>query len=283
MAKKNPDVKDAQVVEEAAPVAAPLMVVSKGGALTAPSYLEADTELNQKFATSEIKLPMLRIVQDTTPQRKRGSSSYIEGLNAGDLFNDLTKENYGQGPLQVVPLKFWVSYVKFHPIDEGGGIICRDSKNGGSCPFPCPKATTWGAEGEKPECTLFFNYLFFLPKTGETVWFSAKSTGLKPMKLFNSALRMPNVIAYPDYAKVLELTTVLEEDTKAKTSWYAPSTSFVIGFAPEESLPQLKALTISYKDAVVDTSRAETLDEEDTLAAAEAPTAARTGDSKIPF
>lgn len=230
------------------------------GELLIPAYAPTDAaQVNESFEPGELKLPMLRICQAGTPQRKRGEPNFIEGLNEGDFFNDLTGQNYGVGPLNVVKLKFWTNFIRFTPMELGGGIICRDREHGGACPFPCPVAGDW-KEGHKPECTTFYNYLFYLPATDETVWFSAKSTHLKPMRLYNSYLRLPKLVAIGDYAKVAQLTSRLTHNT-LNQSYYVPQPSQVIGFVPEERLRAIKELALSFRDTAVDTTRAETSDE----------------------
>lgn len=239
-----------------------MVLAQPGGVLEIPADLPRDgAEVNEQFESRELKLPMLRICQSGTPQRKRQNDAFIPGLNEGDFFNDLTRQNYGTGPLKAVKLKFWSNAIKFKPIDQGGGIICRDSKSGGTCPYPCPKAQTW-ADGQKPECTEFFNYLLYLPDTDEVVWFSGKSTFLKPMKLLNSYLRLPRLIPIGDYAKIFEMRSVPDPKSTDAQTWNVPKFSQVIGFMQGEKALKLRDLAVGYKDVVIDTSRAETLDEE---------------------
>lgn len=240
-----------------------LAPVAGNTALAIPDWMKEDQEavlLNVDFDQSEVKLPQLKICQSMSPERKRTDPNYIEGLQDGDLFNSATGQNYGQGPLRFVMLKFWVNFIKF---EEGntGNILCRGDANGG-CELNngglCPNAEFKGKE--KPTCTKFMNYLVYLLDTNEIVWFSAKSTGLKTMRQFNSSLRAVNGIA--DFAKVFTLSTAPDKNAAGQEYYIPAIPKRVSAFVTDQPLYlQLKDFTQKLRDKSVDTSAAEVADE----------------------
>lgn len=236
-----------------------------GQALVIPEFAKNDADavaLNTTFDTSDLKLPQLKICQSMTPQRKRTNEKFIEGLEEGVYFNDLTGEIYGP-TVRVTLLKRWTTFINQKPLDQGGGIICRSP---GACPFPCPKAE-WPADGSKPACTKFWNYLFYLPDHDDVLWFSVKSTALKPMKFYHSTLRFKHVAAVGDFAKITVFST--EPATNAADQeYYIPTTpsSGVSGIIGDPVLyAKLKNLTRVYAAKSIDTTRAEVPSEDNPL------------------
>jgi hypothetical protein len=225
---------------------------------------DADLALNPEFEQNELRLPQLKVCQDGTPQRKRNDPNYIKDLAEGDLFNDASSRIYGTGPLKFVMLKYWTNFIKFRPLDQGGGIICRGFRGADGVVRDEDGNvlnTEFGANGEKPEVTKFMNYLFYLPDTQEIVWFSAKSTFLKPMRAFHTALR--GVAGIADYRKVFTLSTT--QTKGGGKDYYIPVLpKRPIGLIPAESelAAHLKRLTSDLATKTVDTSAAETTEDD---------------------
>jgi hypothetical protein len=224
-----------------------------------------DLALNPEFDQSEIRLPQLKVCQSMTPQRKRSDPSYIEGLQEGDLFNDASGQNYGQGPLKFVMLKYWVNYIKFNPLEQGGGIACRGTL--GRDGIVRDEAgnvlrTGFGPKGEKPEVQKLMNYLLYLPDTQEIVWFSAKSTSIKVMRQFHTALRGVSGIA--DFRKVFTLSTASTKNTAGQEFSVPVIPKRPIGIVPAEAplTAHLKQLAHDLATKVVDTSAVESADEQ---------------------
>ena len=219
-----------------------------------------DLALNPEFDQSEIRLPQLKICQSMTPQRKRNDPSFIAGLQEGDLFNDASGRIYGQGPLTFLMLKYWVNYIKFNPLEQGGGIACRGTL--GRDGIVRDEAGTvlrtgFGPKGEKPEVTKFMNYLFYLPDTQEVVWFSAKSTFIRVMRAFHTALRGVHGIA--DFRKVCTLASTATKNTAGQEFYVPVIPKRPIGIVPAETPlgAQLKQLAHDLATKTVDTSAAE--------------------------
>lgn len=84
----------------------------------------------EDIGANDIKLPRLAIAQGLSPQVIPGDSQYIPNLKLFEMFNDLSGEIYGTGPLYFIPLRREVRRVEFEPRVKGqqggGGVIDRD-------------------------------------------------------------------------------------------------------------------------------------------------------------
>jgi hypothetical protein len=244
-----------------------IMVAPAAGALTIPDFMKSDKEAlatNADFDRTQIQLPQLKICQSLTPERKPTKPEFIEGLVEGQLFNKATTRIYPKGPVKFVMLKFWTNITRSNA--DKTAMVCRAP--GGNCACSedlkagkTAKGTTWGPNGEKPPCTLWFNYLFYLIDTEEVVWFSAKTTALKKMKNFHQALR--NIAGIPDFAKVFTLTSVLK--TEGQNEWFVPEIpKMPIGIITNQALYEdLKSKVIDFAEKEIDTSEAEHSDVEE--------------------
>lgn len=94
------------------------------GDLTPAQTLPRDADPNDLAGTEdirqdEIKLPRLAIAQGLSDQVTPGNSKHIEGLKLFDMFNDVTNEIYGSGPLRVVPVRRLVKWIEYDPENRG--------------------------------------------------------------------------------------------------------------------------------------------------------------------
>jgi hypothetical protein len=92
------------------------------GTLARPRSLEEDTAGTDDIDPNEVRLPRLGIAQGLSPQMTPGDAQYIEGLALFDMFNDMTGEKYGKGPITFIPIKREERRIQFIPRNEGGGI-----------------------------------------------------------------------------------------------------------------------------------------------------------------
>lgn len=205
---------------------------------------------------SDLLLPRLGLCQALSPQRRKSDSSYIEGLNEGELFNTVTKEIYGE-EIEIVALFFFKNRIKFNPIEEGGGIDCisiNGVDGGRICPDGCSacKFSVWGngetegdATNDSPLCTVYHNFMAFAMKDNSPVAMSFKSTGLKVSKQFLASVRLTNM---PMYARKYKIT--VKEMSSGQNHWFEKQINF-IGFPTaeeyknfEHQYKQLKAMNV---------------------------------------
>ena len=172
----------------------------------------------------------LVVAQDGTPQRKRVDPSYIEGLDVGQLFNDLTGDVY-EDPDIVFVAYLGKRAIEFAP-DGGGVVLDHDVPLDDS---RCAFSTTDDGKRCKPKATTFADYLVFLPESEELLVWSAKSTSLREARRVNSflrrALRIGDVLiaSPPAWARTFKARVV---DVPGTNPYYA------IRFAPGGVTPE---------------------------------------------
>jgi hypothetical protein len=166
-------------------------------AMARPAFL--DDEPIYGFEAMDSKhtaIARLALAQSNTKQAKRSNPLYIDGLHEGLFFNSLSKEIYGP-TVEFIPMFFFVNRIMFKDIEtEGGGIMCM-ARDGVHCQLnnggPCLHAD-FGAAGEKPACTEFYNYPAMLTDDNgnpdELIVLSFKSTAMKKAREWNSRMRM---------------------------------------------------------------------------------------------
>lgn len=245
--------------------------VAKRGttALAVPQDLQAPDD-QKRFEQEDLILPRLGLAQSNSPQVKKGNAKRIEGLAEGQLFNTLTGDIYGEGPLAFVVVKFLGKRaIEFASMDEGGGVVdfnvplTRDPKTNAYV----DDRMRFGADGEKPRATLFYEYLVWLPDSGEAVVLSMKGTQLKIAKSLNAQLDYPLLVdgqrvARPArWARTFALGVASQQ--KDNYQWV----NFTVkqqGITPPETRAQCAELyaSLSSRQVVTDYDESETEDAE---------------------
>jgi len=209
-----------------------------------PEYLQTYVgetgleELNQQ----DLVIPRLALCQSMSPQRKKGNALYIEDLEEGQFFNTVTREIYGEGPLDVTPLFVFKSRIFFLPMESGGGIRCL-SPDGQHCALnnggPCTR-DTFGADGTKPDCSILYNYPVVIHgRPLEPLVVSLKSAGVKVAKTWNSMMRLRGG---PVFSGIYRMEAVIDKN-KAGQEYYQLSFSNMGRVTPEFFAEALKLYT----------------------------------------
>lgn len=87
-----------------------------------PAYLKKGTgKGNENVGIDDIIIPRLDVIQSMSPARKKSDPAYIEGAEEGLLFNNITRELYGDSVL-VIPIFYKMEYLIFKDRDKGGGF-----------------------------------------------------------------------------------------------------------------------------------------------------------------
>lgn len=76
---------------------------------------------SEDVGVDDITIPRLEVVQSLSACRKKSDPSFIEGISEGDLYNNITRENYG-GSVTLVPVKFMKEWLIWKDQDKGGGF-----------------------------------------------------------------------------------------------------------------------------------------------------------------
>lgn len=193
-------------------------------ALTTMADLEGSSGQGlENVGQGDLQTPRICVAQSLTPQTKKSNENYIEGLNEGDLFNDLTGEIYHLTDTEIVVVDFLGSRnIEF---DEDGNIVDYNVPPND----PRTKFTT-NERGKrvKPKATKFMDYLMLVTAGCETppelVAWSAKSLAIRVAQRLNSILRMPLRVdnsvfpTPPSWARKFSVETV--ESRRDKYTFY---------------------------------------------------------------
>lgn len=97
--------------------------VAKAPESTLPAHLQnmGTGRGNDNVTGADLIIPRLEVAQDLSPQIKKNKDEYIEGLEAGMLFNNVSSEIYGS-TVRVIPVFFRREFLLFKDRKKGGGF-----------------------------------------------------------------------------------------------------------------------------------------------------------------
>lgn len=124
-----------------------------------------DRSGKEDIRPDEIQLPRLTVAQGLHPQVVPGDSKYIQGLQIGKMFNDVTEEVYGTGPLTVVPIYRQVVRIEFDKNDRK--VVVDREVPAGDPRLKWSKGTGPNGEDEKPRATEFVEFVSLLLQRGK--------------------------------------------------------------------------------------------------------------------
>ena len=74
--------------------------------------------------TEDLAIPFLRILAQLSPQVDKGNGAYIEGAEAGMIYNTVLNEVYdGDVGISVIPAHYNRRFVEWTPREKGGGYM----------------------------------------------------------------------------------------------------------------------------------------------------------------
>jgi hypothetical protein len=204
-----------------------------GVAMERPSWLKkGDTRGTEHLTKADIQMPRLALAQGLSPQIQEGDPQQIQGLKVGMLFNSLTKEILGKGPLEFTIIRADPPrWVEFYPRTEGGGI--KDI----TVPPNDPRTqfTTDNGKSVPPVATQFYDFvIMMLPVKGgdpmsNMIALSFKSTGLKVARQLNGLMRYRDA---PSFTGKYILTTGMQRNPKGTFAVYQVANA---GWVDEET------------------------------------------------
>jgi len=141
-----------------------------------------DARGTENIGADDITLPRLAVAQKTSPQLEPDKPNYIDGLRLFEMYNSLTGERYGNGPVEIVIVRHDKRAMQF---DAANNVVDFDVPLGDS-----RLQFTAGADGSrvKPAAVLFHDYIALLGGSLEPVVLSLKGTGIKVAKTLNSLI-----------------------------------------------------------------------------------------------
>ena len=209
--------------------------------LARPSFVqEHDLRGTEHITKEDLQMPKLGLAQALSPQVQKTEPQYITGLQVGDLFNNLTKQIYGEGPLEFTVIRADPPrFVEFIPRSEGGGV--KDI----NVPPNDPRTKFRIDENGKtlpPIATRFYDFVLLLLPSREPIALSLKSTGLKVARQINALMKLRNA---PSFAGKYVLTTGTSKNAKGVFAVYQVQNA---GWVNEEVFKFSSQLYDAFKD-----------------------------------
>lgn len=186
------------------------------GTMERPKSLQdGDLWGTENIGADDLRLPRLSIAQGMSPQMIPDEGQYIDGLKLGDLFNDLTNEIYGRGPITFVPVRRDVRRIEFVPRAEGGGIVDLN------VPADDPRNSwTTNEKNERvpPVATKFVEFVIVMLRPGkapEPIVLSIKDTNKHNRRAAEQLTAFIKLRNAPIYAGMYTVATSMQKKDNA--------------------------------------------------------------------
>jgi len=211
-----------------------------------PAFLTVgDTRGTETLGKDDMQMPRIALAQQMSPELVEDNPKFIDGLKQGMMFNSVTREIIGKGPIMVTVIRRDPPrYVEFVPRDAGGGV--KDP----NVPANDPR-TQFGPDGELPLATKFYDYILMrVDRPGfELIAASFKSTGLKVARNWNALIKLRNA---PVFAGAYQLGVVKEKNAKGEFFNFSIKNA---GWLTEEMAKHAEGAYEALKDRVVEIHR----------------------------
>ena len=215
------------------------------------------------MGSEDFAMPFLRVLGQLSPEIKKRDAKYVEGAEAGMIFNTVTKQTYdGEKGLNVIPCGYKREYVEWsdrgegtsapvaiHPVSSG---IIKEAKRGADFKDRLPN-------GNYLENTA--SYFVLTEDMGQAL-ITMKSTQLKVSRSWNSMmntikLKGKNGLFTPaSYSHVYNLGTVQQSNDKG--TWFGWSITKVGPVQEKETYEAAKQFAASVSTASVNHGEGET-------------------------
>lgn len=218
-----------------------------------PSFLPAQsTRGTEDLTRDDIQMPRIGLAQQMSPELAEDNPKYIDGLKQGYMFNSVTGEIIGKGPITFTVARCdRPRYIEFIPRELGGGV--KDP----NVPPNDPR-TQFGPNGETPVATKFYDFIIVRTDTPqpEVIALSLKSTGLKVAKQLNALMKLRNADIF---AGQYSLMSVKEKNAKGEYYNFSVKNA---GWVTEEQYKFAQEVyeALKNKDIAIDREAHETVD-----------------------
>lgn len=237
-------------------------MVASGAAV--PAFLQdkmQDQRGSEQVGAEDIVIPRIELVQGLSKARKRGDASYIEGAEEGMLYNNVTRELYGE-EITVCPIFFRKEWLLWRDVDLGGGF-------GGAYPDQASADAAKGMQ-EKPEewevvdTNQHFVLIIREDGTSEEAVISMAKTKSKCSRQWNSLVR---INGGPRFSRLYKIRGI-EDKNKVGQVFYSLAVSN-LSFVDEATFRKAEAVYELVKSGAADVDRSVDNDFEDRHADAE--------------
>lgn len=233
---------------------------------TVPDYIQGSlTAGKEDIRTEDLIIPRLAVAQALSPQVIEGEEAFIEGLRPGELFNTLTSDSYGRGPVKVIIVKR--NKPIFHLIEGEGKDRAITERN----LDPQDPRCQW--DGDTPPLATEFREFFAVhAETGEPLGLSFKSTSIKAAKELDTFITLAKNV--PLWGRVYAVTTLQRKNDKG--------VFFVFKVRPA-GYPTEDAFKVAASTAEAWQNQSVKVDDKESAAAEDDMATPEDGDGKAPF
>lgn len=176
-----------------------------------PDFLKNQTTArgSENVGADDLVIPRLELVQDLSPCRKKQDPNYIDGIEEGMLYNNVTRQNYGMETL-VIPVFFRKEWLIWKNRDAGGGF--RGAFNIETEAKIAMAELDDGDECEVVDTAQHF-CLLIQPENGkvEEIVVSMNKSKMKVSRKWNSLIRMNGG---DSFSRIYRIGTVSEKNNK---------------------------------------------------------------------
>jgi hypothetical protein len=165
---------------------------------------------NENVSVDEMTVPRLELIQPLSPCRNKKEPSYIEGAEDGMLYNNVTRQLYGEEVLMIFGA-FKVEYLLWKERKKGGGFYgAYTTMEEANAAIRALGEDSQGVEAQK---THQHYGLILDPQTGrpQPIMLSMPRTKLKVSKRLNSVISMQGG---DRFSRVFKIYTVQEKNKK---------------------------------------------------------------------
>lgn len=184
------------------------------GTMDRPKTLSKEDREAETYSLDEVRLPRLAIAQGLSPQLVPTEGKYIKGLVIGQMFNDVTGEIYGEGPITVVPVRDHTTRIEFDKNDRTVPIDREVPANDARLKWTKSSPDLRRAD-TPPAATVFAEFISLILKPGK-----APEKIVVSIKTTNKQMRE---------AATLWRTHIAIRGTKIYTGLYTLSTKIITG------------------------------------------------------
>lgn len=235
-------------------------VTKKETNLPVAGMFEADAQAGfQNMEQADLALPFLRILGQLSPQVNKRDAKYVEGAEAGMIYNTVTSELYdGEKGINVIPCYYKREYVEWQDRGEGAGAPVAIHSSSSSI----IQETTRDSMGKDRlkngnylENTASYYVMVSKEKSAETALITMKSTQLKVSRNWNSMMNglklqgKNGLFTPPIFSHIYTLKTVQQSNDKG--TWFGWTVNKVGPVQDKNLYEQAKGFAESVKSGDV--------------------------------
>lgn len=216
---------------------------------TAPEWLRAGPARGaENVTTDDMIIPRIELIQALSPARKKSDPAYIEGADEGMLFNNVTRQLYGES-VTVVPVFYAKQYLVWKDRKSGGG-----GSNGFRGAFASEALARdaiaqLGEDGLDVSDTAQHFVLVRVEDSWQEAVISMAKSKIKVSKRWNSLIRMTNT---DSFSRAYKLSAVTE--TNARNESYYNFNITPLGFVTKDVYERAERLYETIRSGAVKVS-----------------------------